>query len=89
MYISVLFFQGEESNFRFDRDFESMEELSESMSDEDEEEQSQVIVDQSPYRFMNGNDGMGMLLFSNLIQLKIVTGYFIQLLGSTRNLFLC
>lgn len=50
-------FQGEDSNFHLDRDFESMEELSESMSDDEEE--TQVIVDQSPYRFMNGNDGMG------------------------------
>lgn len=52
------FYQGDDSNFNFERDFESMEELSESMSDEEEE--TQVIVDQSPYRFMNGNDGKGM-----------------------------
>jgi len=50
-------FKGEDSNYHFDRDFESMEELSESMSDDEEE--PQVIVDQSPYRFMNGNDGKG------------------------------
>jgi hypothetical protein len=35
--------------------------MSESMSDEEEEDgqRSQVVIDQSPYRFMNGNDGMG------------------------------
>ena len=48
--------QGDDSNFHFD----SLEDSEESESNEDEEEDdsSQVIVDQSPYRFMNGNDGM-------------------------------
>ncbi|XP_052228167.1 MBT domain-containing protein 1-like isoform X1 [Dreissena polymorpha] len=44
--------EGEDSNLQYD-----------SMDDYDEEESesedaSQVVVDQSPYRFMNGNDGM-------------------------------
>ncbi|XP_060603934.1 MBT domain-containing protein 1-like isoform X1 [Ruditapes philippinarum] len=52
--------EGEESTYQFERDFESLEEMSESMSDEEEEDgqRSQVVIDQSPYRFMNGNDGM-------------------------------
>lgn len=52
--------EGEEPTYQFERDFESLEEMSESMSDEEEEDghNSQVVVDQSPYRFMNGNDGM-------------------------------
>lgn len=37
-----------------------MDELSESLSDDEEEAPgSHVTIDQSPYRFMNGNDGMG------------------------------
>jgi len=48
------------SNVEFDGDMESLEELSESMSDDDEDDSqmNQASVDQSPYRFMNGNDGM-------------------------------
>ncbi|XP_052794901.1 MBT domain-containing protein 1-like isoform X2 [Mya arenaria] len=55
MYDSGNNIEGEDSNFQFD----SMEDSEESESNEEEEEDSsQVIVDQSPYRFMNGTDGM-------------------------------
>lgn len=61
--LMTILLKGEDSNFQFDGDFDSVEDASESMSDEDEDDGAgrQVVIDQSPYRFMNGNDGMGML----------------------------
>lgn len=53
---------GDDYNFQFDENLDSYEEYSESQSDDEEDSRENYpdinTLEQSPYRFMNGKDGM-------------------------------
>ena len=55
--------EGDDYNFQFDDNFDSYEEMSDSQSDNGDDSQQEnypnTTLEQSPYRFMNGKDGMG------------------------------
>ena len=55
--------EGDDYNFQFDDNFDSYEEMSDSQSDDGDDSQQEnypnTTLEQSPYRFMNGKDGMG------------------------------